>query len=93
MEEIMRFKLDRNYSDKEIEFIKENNCEILDELKLSKTDFQSGELPLRAIKYGGAYICKVSETSEPAWAELTKFRGVFCFSNYYDSLKTVKENL
>lgn len=41
----MKFIFDTNYSEEELEFIKENNGVILSEIKLSKTNFSENENP------------------------------------------------
>lgn len=57
----MVFKLDVNYSEEELKFIREHNCNILDEIKLSKTDFSGNEYPRRVFQYGSAYIAEILE--------------------------------
>ena len=57
----MVFKLDVNYSEEELKFIREHNCSILDEIKLSKTDFSGNEYPRRVCQYGSAYIAEILE--------------------------------
>lgn len=51
----MRFKLNTDYTAEEREFITENNCEILSEIKLGRTDFTESETPRRMFRYGGVY--------------------------------------
>lgn len=57
----MVFKLDVNYSEEELKFIREHNYNILDEIKLSKTDFSGNEYPRRVFQYGSAYIAEILE--------------------------------
>ena len=57
----MVFKLDVNYSEEELKFIREHNCNILDKIKLSKTDFSENEYPRRVFQYGSAYIAEILE--------------------------------
>lgn len=57
----MVFKLDVNYSEEELKFIREYNCSILDEIKLSKTDFSGNEYPRGVFQYGSAYIAEILE--------------------------------
>lgn len=57
----MVFKLDVNYSEEELKFIREHNCSIPDEIKLSKTDFSGNEYPRRVFQYGSAYITEILE--------------------------------
>ena len=57
----MVFKLDVNYSEEELKFIREHNCNIPDEIKLSKTDFSGNEYPRRVFQYGSAYIAEILE--------------------------------
>jgi hypothetical protein len=58
---VMVFKLDVNYSEEELKFIREHNCSIPDEIKLSKTDFSGNEYPRRVFQYGSAYIAEILE--------------------------------
>lgn len=53
----MVFKLDVNYSEEELKFIREHNCNIPDEIKLSKTD----EYLRRVFQYGSTYIAEILE--------------------------------
>ena len=57
----MVFKLDVNYSEEELKFIREHNYNILDEINLSKTDFSGNEYPRRVFQYGSAYIAEILE--------------------------------
>lgn len=89
----MKFILDVNYSEQEIKWIEKNNCEILSEIKLSKTNFNENEIPKRMLKYGGAYIAEIidDETGNLIWAELSKWKGVWHFNSYYGSLEVLEQ--
>lgn len=91
----MKFKLDVTYSEEELKFIREHNCMILSEIKLAKTDFSKNEIPLRMLKYGGTYIAEIcdDESAEPVWAVLSKWKGRYHFSSYYDSLESFASGL
>ena len=91
----MKFKFDTNYSENELNFIKENNCEILSEIKLSKTNFSDYEIPRRMIRYCGSYIGEITddETNSPTWAVLEKWKGVYHFWGGYDSLEAMQQGL
>ena len=91
----MKFKLDTNYSEEELELLKEHNCEVLSEIKLSKTNFSQYEVPRRMFKYGGTYIAEIidDETKNLVWAVLSKWKGVYRFSYYCDCLETLAESL
>jgi len=80
---------------KNIYFLKKNNCEIISEIKLSKTNFTEKEIPRRMIKYGGQYIAEIidDETDEIVWAVLSKWKGVWHFSNCYDSLENMTQGI
>lgn len=91
----MKFIFNTDYSDEEWKWLKENNCEVLSEIKLSKTDFLENETPRRMFKYGGSYIAEVfdSEYNEFIWAVLSKWKGIYHFSDYYDSLDSLEHGL
>lgn len=91
----MRFKLNTDYTAEEREFIANNNCEILSEIKLGRTDFSESETPRRMFRYGGTYIAEIidDESGEPVWAVLSKFRGVYRFTEYYSDLSALENGL
>ena len=91
----MKFKLDLNYSEEELEFLKEHNCEVLSEINLSKINFSQYEVPRRMFKYGGTYIAEIidDETKNLVWAVLSKWKGVYRFSYNCDCLETLAESL
>lgn len=95
LEKIMKFKLNTNYSEEELKFFKAHNCEILSEINLSKTNFSEYEVPRRMFKYGGAYIAEIidDETNNFVWAVLSKWKGVYHFSAYYDCLEVLEQGL
>ena len=55
----MKFKLNTVYTAEEMGFLERNNCEILTEIKLGKTDFPDNEIPRRMFRYGGDYIAEI----------------------------------
>lgn len=87
----MKFKLVITYSEEELKFIGKHNCIILPEIKLSKINFAKNEVPHRMLKYGGTYITEIwdDETDELVWAVLSKWKGMYHFSSYYDSLESL----
>lgn len=93
----MRFKFDTEYSEKEMEFLTENNCQILSEIKLSRTDFSKSGIPRRMFKYAGgsSYIGEIldDETGEYIWGVLSKWKGVYHFSDFYEDLECLEEGL
>lgn len=91
----MKFKLSTGYSEEELKFIEENHGEILSEIKLSRVNFSAYEIPRRMFRYGGEYIAEVldEESNQLIWAVLSKWKGVYSFSQYYDSLVSLEEGL
>ena len=91
----MTFKLDTDYSEKEWEFLKEHNCKILSMIKLGKTNFSENEIPRRMFQYGGEYIAEIvdDETNHFVWAVLSKWKGVYHFSQYYECLEKLEQGL
>ena len=60
----MIYRLDINYSEEERYFLEVNDCEIISEIKLSKTNFSDKEIPRRMIKYGGQYIAEIVDEAK-----------------------------
>ena len=91
----MKFIFDTNYSEEELHFFAEHNCTILSEIILSKTDFSESEAPRRMFNYGGTYIAEIidDETGNLVWAVLSKWKGVYHFSTYYDCLEALEQGL
>lgn len=91
----MKFKLDTNYSEEELQFLAKHNCKILSEIKLSKINFSENEVPRRLFNYGGTYIAEIvdDETGNLVWAVLSKWKGIYHFSTYYDCLETLEQGL
>lgn len=91
----MKFKLDIHYSEKELKFIRKHNCDIFSEIKLSKTNFSDNEIPRRLLKYGCTYIAEIrnDEGDNLIWAVLSKWKGIYHFSSYYDSLESLEHGL
>lgn len=92
---MMKFQLNTNYSEEELNFLKKHDCNILCEIKLSKTNFSEYETPRRMFQYGGAYVAEIidDETNDLVWAVLSKWKGVYHFSGYYDSLEALEQGL
>ncbi len=91
----MKFKLDTNYSKEECQFLFRHNCEVLSEIKFPKTNFSEYEVPRRMFIYGGTYIAEIldEETGDLVWAVLSKRKGIYHFSSYYDHLETLEQGL
>lgn len=89
----MTYKLDTNYSEEELKFLKEHNCEILAAIKLGKTSFSEYEIPRRMFQYGGEYIAEIvdDETQDLVWAVLSKWKGVYHFAEYYQCLEALEQ--
>ncbi len=92
---ILKYKLSTDYTAEEIGFLARNNCEILPEIRLGKTDFSNNETPRRMFRYGGEYIAEIidDESGEPVWAVLSKFRGVYGFTAFYSDLHALENGL
>ena len=91
----MKFVFDTNYSKEKLGFLESLDCEILAEIKLSKTNFSQYEIPRRMFRYGGTYIAEIidDETDELVWAVLSKRNGIYHFSACGDSLETIIQGL
>lgn len=91
----MKYILDIDYSEEEYRLLLKNNCEVISNIELRKTDFTEKEIPRRMIKYGGQYIAETidAETDKIVWAVLSKWKGVWHFSSYYDSLENMMQGI
>lgn len=91
----MKFRLDTNYSEEELQFLAKHNCTLLSEINLSKTNFSEYEVPRRMFNYGRTYIAEIidDETGKLVWAVLSKWNGIYHFSTYYDCLETLEQGL
>lgn len=91
----MKFVLDTNYSAEELNVLESLGCEVLSEIKLSKTNFSEYEIPRRMFRYGGTYIAEIidDETEGRVWAVLSKWKGIYHFSACSDSLETIIQGL
>ncbi|MBR2175516.1 MAG: hypothetical protein IJ861_01040 [Clostridia bacterium] len=92
----MKLKFNVEYNEEEMAFIKSHDCEIISEIKLSKTDFSENEIPKRMIKYGDSYIGEIidDEDGSLVWGVLGKGRkGIWHFMSEYDSLKSMAEGI
>lgn len=90
---ILKFSMD--YSERELEFLQKHGCEILSEMTLSRVDFGKNQFPRRMFRYGGAYIAEMTdeESNDFVWAALSKWKGVYHFSEYYDSLESLEQGM
>ena len=91
----MKFVLDTNYSAEELNVLESLGCEVLSEIKLSKTNFSEYEIPRRMFRYGGTYIAEIidDETEGLVWAVLSKWKGIYHFSACNDSLEAIIQGL
>lgn len=91
----MKFRFDTNYTEEEMLFLEYHHCEILSEIKLSKTNFSECEIPRRMFQYGDSYIGEIidEENDELAWAVLSKWKGVYHWSEIYPDLKSLEQGL
>ncbi len=85
----MTVKLNTEYSEKELVFLKERNCEILSKIKLPN-NFEF-ELPKRMFVYGGSYIGEINDEEELVWSVLSKFRGKYNWGECYEDLKALED--
>lgn len=91
----MKFIFDTKYSQAELEFLNRHHCEIVCEIKLSKTNFSEHEIPRRMFKYGGEYIGEIydGENGQCVWAVLEQWKGVYHFSSCYENLEVLEQAL
>lgn len=91
----MKFVLDTNYSAEELNVLESLGCEVLSEIKLSKTNFSEYEIPRRMFQYCGTYIAEIidDETEGLVWAVLSKWKGIYHFSACSDSLEAIIQGL
>lgn len=85
----MTINLSIEYSEKELAFLKEHNCEILSEIKLPNGFDQ--ELPKRMFIYGGTYIGEIEDEDGLVWAVLGKFKGKYHWGGCYADLKALED--
>lgn len=85
----MTVELSTEYSEKELAFLKEHNCEILSVIKLPN-DFNY-ELPKRMFIYGGAYIGEIEDEDGLIWAALSRFRGNYLWGECYGDMKALED--
>ena len=85
----MTVKLRTEYSEKELAFLKEHNCEILLEIKLpGNFNF---EIPKRMFVYYGSRIGEIEDEDGLVWAVLSKFKGKYNWSECYEDLKALED--
>lgn len=87
--------MDSDYTKEELLFLEKYDCEILSEIKLSRTNFSENEIPKRIFKYGGEYIAEIidDESNQFIWGILSKWKGIWHIREYYDSLESLEEGL
>lgn len=82
-------KLSAEYSEKELAFLKEHNCEILSKIKLPNGfDF---EIPKRMFVYYGSYIGEIEDEDGLVWSVLSKFKGKYHWGECYEDMKTLED--
>lgn len=91
----MRFQFDTDYTEEELQFLKQHHCKILSEIKLSKTNFSAYELPRRMFQYYGTYVGEIidEENNELVWAVLSKWKGIYHWSAVYADLQSLEQGL
>lgn len=91
----MKYILETTFNEEELNFIDKYKCEILSEIKLSKTNFTENEIPRRIIKYCGTYIAEIidDEDNQLIWAALTKYKGLWHYSCYYETLEVMRDSI
>lgn len=85
----MTVKLSIEYSEKELSFLKEHNCEILSGIKL-QNHFNCA-IPSRMFIYGGAYIGEIEDEDGLVWSVLSKFKGKYHWGECYEDLQALEE--
>lgn len=74
----MKIKLSTEYSEKELDFLKKHNCEILSEIKLP--NYFNDDIPLRMFIYYGSYIGEIKDGGL-VWSALGKQGWGECYEN------------
>ena len=87
----MTIRLNTEYSETELAFLKKHNCEILSEIKLPRS-FDC-ELPTRMFIYGGSHIGEIKDEDGLVWAVLGKFKGKYQWGGCYSDLETLEGGL
>lgn len=75
----MKIKLSTEYSERELDFLKKHNCEILSEIKLP--NYFNDDIPLRMFIYYGSYIGEIKDEDGLVWASLGKRGWGECYEN------------
>ncbi len=81
----MKIKFSTEYSEKELDFLKKHNCEILSEIKLP--NHFNDDIPARMFIYYGSYIGEIKDEDGLVWAALGK-RG---WGECYADLESLEE--
>ena len=91
----MKLTLDTGYSEAERSFLQRHRCEVLTEVKFSRTKLSEREIPRRMFRYGGTYIAEImdDETGDLVWAVISKWKGIYHVSDCYDCLEALEQGL
>ncbi|MCX4379034.1 MAG: hypothetical protein OSJ61_23165 [Lachnospiraceae bacterium] len=91
----MKFQFDTNYTEEEMQFLKLHHCQILSEIKLSRTSFSKSEIPRRMFQYYGTYVGEIvdDESDRLAWAVLSIWKGAYHWSGIYSDLWSLEQGL
>ena len=77
----MKIKLNTEYSEKELNFLKKHNCEILSEIKLP--NHFDDDIPIRMFIYYGSYIGEINDAEDGlVWAALGKKGWGECYADF-----------
>lgn len=60
----MKFIFNTDYSEEELKWLEEHNCQILSEIKLSRTNFKENEIPRRMFIYYTTYIGEIFDDED-----------------------------
>lgn len=91
----MRFQFSIDYTEEELQFLKQHHCKILSEIELSRTSFSKCDTPRRMFQYYGTYIGEIidDESNERVWAVLSKWKGTYHWSGMYSDLQALEQGL
>ena len=88
-------KLDKSYADNMTNIVRQTYGIDVKVSSISKVNFSEYEIPRRIFRYYGDYIAEIIDngTNRPVWAVLSKWKGVWHFPAYFDSLQTLEQSL
>lgn len=91
----MRLQFTTDYTENEMQFLEQNHCKILSEIKLSMTNFSEYDTPRRMFEYCNTYIGEIfdDENDQLVWAVLSKYKGVYRWSGMYTDLQSLEQGL